>query len=148
MENLDAESIHVAVKPIAGGSTLRLIATVRTGDIECEHSCIVAWIERFYDYINEHRKPFCLIYIVPETVQNPEILSSFWKLFDARRDINTRYSVTTCVVATGVLSLIADVAIRMYSPNGKVYVTETLDEAKKICRQMSRETTELSEKKA
>lgn len=144
MEPLELSFIHIGIKEVASRSTIRLIATLTrvTSMSEYESRAFMEWFDRFFEYIERERKPFCLIYMLHDTVENPEDLKMAVDALNKKRHITRQYSVTTCVVASGLVAMVANMAMGLYGTQGKVHITETLEDAKRICRDESYNRTE------
>lgn len=141
MESLELDWLRVAVKEIASGRALRLVvSTTSTARCtEADERRFLAWFDRFYEHVERHQKSFCLIYVVPESVDNPEQMRFFVDALHRKRDVTRQYSLTTCIVASGLVAMVANVAITMYGVTGRVHFTDTLEEAKRVCRDYAQE---------
>lgn len=142
MEPLESPSIRVAVKEIASRSTLRLTVTIGSDpEGAADREQFVAWFDRFYAHVETHKRPFCVIYVVPSAVEHPEDIKFYVDVLNRKRHLTRQYSVTTCVVASGVVGMVANLAIGMYGSQGTIHFTETLDAAKELCREAAYQTT-------
>jgi len=139
---LESDWLRVGVKEIASGRALRLIvsttSTARCTEEDEQH--FLAWFDRFYDHVERHHKSFCLIYVVPETVDSPEQIKFFVDALHRKRSVTQRYSLTTCIVASGLVAMVANLAITMYGVTGRVHFVDTLEEAKRVCREYAQDT--------
>ena len=134
MENLDLPFVTIRLKKICSKSVVRLTATLSNKSITAEDTRILeTWLDKFYRHVDETNTRFCVIYVFDTTIDDAETIQRLCALVGSERKITKRLSVTTCVVAPSFLSLVAQMAMHVYSVEGMVHFPATLEEAKNTC---------------
>lgn len=136
MEDLRLSFVNIRLKHIDSQRVLRLVATLSNAHIsESDVASFEDWFRRFYRYVDDTNTRFCVVYAFDTTIDNVDAITRMCTLLGAVRDVTRRLSVTTCVVAPSLLSMVAQMALSAYSTQGHVHFVDTLREAKNICRE-------------